>query len=144
MDTFFGLLRQVLLAALRLALFVLAALVALAVLGLALALLLVGWLWALLRGRGLRAPPLVVRMGRFGAQTVWRQGPPWGSRRGTVVDAEVVDVQVREARDVTDDVKDAIDAPGLPATGRPPSHPHPHPRPHPDEGRGNPPRGPGA
>ena len=81
--------------ALRLAVWLLAAVLAVLLLGVALVLLLVGVLWALLRGRRPTAPVFVGRFHRFTTERVW---PGRGGRGGPPVppQGEVVDVEVRE------------------------------------------------
>jgi len=84
---------------LRLALWLLAAVLAVLLLGVALVLLLVGVLWALLRGRRPTAPVFVGRFHRFTTERVW---PGRGGRGGPPVppQGEVVDVEVREVADI--------------------------------------------
>lgn len=85
-------------AVLRLALWALAAVLALGLLALALVLLLLGAVWALLRGRRPTAPVFVGRVHRFTTERVW----PGAAGRAAAADVsteEVVDVQVREVQD---------------------------------------------
>lgn len=84
----------------RLVLGLLAAAIALAVLSVALVLLLIGVLWALVRGRSLmpwgqRAPVFVGRVFRHTTGRVWRGGGAPGDRAAHS-DSAVVDVEVRE------------------------------------------------
>ncbi len=99
----FGLLGAVV----RVALWLLTAVLALALLGLALVLLALGVLWALLRGRRPTAPVFVGRFQRYATERVW----PGAAGRGP--DAAppdgVVDVEVREVRDA-----DAVPPTGAP------------------------------
>ena len=69
-----------------------AAALSLLVLAVALVLLLVGWLWALCRGRRLEVPASLAQLRRWQAQQMRRAG----GRSPTPDEAEVVDVQGRE------------------------------------------------
>lgn len=85
-------------AVVRVALWLVTAVLALGLLALALVLLLLGVLWALVRGRKPQAPVIVGRFREFTSQRVWPGGAPWhtgaGAQAQDVVD--VVDVEVRE------------------------------------------------
>lgn len=72
-----------------------AALLSLLVLAVALVLLLVGWLWALCRGRRLGVPWSVTQVRRWHERQVWRSDGQTGT---TTVAEEVVDVEVREVQ----------------------------------------------
>lgn len=85
-------------AVVRVALWMLTAVLALFLLGLALVLLLLGVIWALLRGRKPTAPVFVGRFQRFTTERVWPGKPGWSRPQDTTV-AEVVDVEVREVSD---------------------------------------------
>jgi hypothetical protein len=79
-------------AVLRLLAWVLTAVLALGLLSLALVLLLVGLVWALLRGRRPVVPVVVGRFTRTSAQRIWPGRAGWCSTRSS----EVVDVEVTE------------------------------------------------
>ncbi len=82
-------------AVVRVALWLVTAVLALGLLALALVLLLMGMLWALVRGRKPEAPVFVGRFRQFTSQRVWPGGAPWHtSARAEAQD--VVDVEVRE------------------------------------------------
>lgn len=84
----------------RLTLWALATVLALFLLGLALLLLLIGGLWALLRGQRPTAPVMVGRFQRYASERVWRGA--MGARTGAPPShTEVVDVEVREVDDTT-------------------------------------------
>lgn len=76
----------------RVVLWAVAALLSLLVLAVALVLLLVGWVWALCRGRRLEVPWSVTQVRRWHERQVWRAD----GRTETTTVAEVVDVEVRE------------------------------------------------
>jgi hypothetical protein len=82
-------------AVVRAALWLVTAVLALGLLALALVLLLLGVLWALVRGRRPQAPVFVGRFRQFTSQRVWPGGAPWHT--GARAEAQdVVDVEVRE------------------------------------------------
>ncbi len=84
-------------AVVRTALWLFTAVLALCLLGLALVLLMLGVLWALLRGRRPTAPVFVGRFQRYATERVW---PGASGRAGPGAEtAEVVDVEVREVND---------------------------------------------
>ena len=82
-------------AVVRVAGWLLMAVVALALLGLALLLLAVGAVWALLRGRRPEPPVFVAQFQRYAAGRMWP-----GAGRPGAGSADVVDAEVREVRDV--------------------------------------------
>lgn len=93
-------------AVVRLALWGLAALLALFLLTLALALLLLGALWAVVRGRKPSAPVFVGRVQRYAADQVWRgamgrRSGMDGARQAPGAADDVVDVSAREVREPT-------------------------------------------
>lgn len=79
----------------RVALWLVTAVLALGLLALALVLLLLGVLWALVRGRKPQAPVIVGRFRQFTSQRVWPGGAPWHTGTGAQAQ-DVVDVEVRE------------------------------------------------
>lgn len=97
MDTFQRTLAGLFGAVFRVLLWVLMAVVALGLLALALVFLLVGAVWALVRGRRPGAPVFAARFQRYAAEQVWP-----GRRPAQPPAAEVVDVDVKE---VHEDVK---------------------------------------
>lgn len=82
-------------AVLRVFLWLLAAVLGLFLLALALLILLLGLVWAMLRGRRPTAPVLVGRFARYGREQVWR-GAGRGRADAAASVSEVVDVEVRE------------------------------------------------
>lgn len=84
-------------AVLRVALWVFTALLALVLLGFALVLIVLGMLWALVRGRRPTPPVFAAQFRRYAAGRVWPPGTagPFG-READATRNEVVDVEVRE------------------------------------------------
>ncbi len=80
-------------AVLKVTLWLIMAVAAVFLLALALVLLLLGVLWALVRGKKPVPPELVGRFHRFTTERVW---PGTAARRTTDASADVVDVEVRE------------------------------------------------
>lgn len=80
-------------AVLRVALWLIMIVVAVGLLAVALVLLLLGVLWALVRGQKPVAPVFVGRFQRFTAERVW---PAGSGRRHPASTDDVVDVEVRE------------------------------------------------
>lgn len=77
----------------RLVFWMLAVAAALGMLALALVLLVVGGIWALVRGQRPRAPVMVGRFTQFTAERVWR-GPGWP--RPDAASSDVIDVESRD------------------------------------------------
>lgn len=77
----------------RLVFWMLAVAAALGMLGLALVLLVVGGIWALLRGQRPRPPVMMGRFTQFTSERVWR-GPGWP--RPDAASADVIDVDGRD------------------------------------------------
>lgn len=67
---------------------------ALGMLGLAVVVLVVGSIWALLRGQRPRAPVMMGRFTQFTSERVWR-GPGW-PRPDAAAASDVVDVEARD------------------------------------------------
>lgn len=82
----------------RVALWLLAAMLALFLLGLALLLVLLGTLWSLLRGKRPNKPLVMGQWQRYASDRVWR-GAMGGHHRNGAPPTEVVDVEVREVAD---------------------------------------------
>ncbi len=93
-------------AVLKVTLWLIMAVAAVFLLALALVLLLLGVLWALVRGKKPVPPVLVGRFHRFTTERVW---PGTAARRTTDASADVVDVEVRE-----------VNTPRVSTDGRPP------------------------
>ncbi len=85
--------QNLLTAVLRVALWLIMAVVAVGLLAVAMVLLLLGVLWALVRGKKPVAPVFVGRFQRFTTERVWPAGP---GRRAPASTDDVVDVEVRE------------------------------------------------
>lgn len=93
-------------AVVRTALWLFTAVLALFLLGLALVLLMLGVLWALLRGRRPTAPVFVGRFQRYATERVW---PGASGRAGPGAEtAEVVDVEVREVGATDTDTRSPV------------------------------------